>query len=105
MQNGREVGSRREEVGREVQCAAKQRLGIAIAFDPRRQLGEHADRGHVERIALQMRFQYGLGVVQSSLEQGECGRHQFGVPKSPLDRRLGRVEPHPQLFFRALAIA
>ena len=83
----------------------KQRLGIAQAFDPRRQFGEHADRGDVEGVALQMRLEHGFGVVKPSFDQRQRRRHQRGVADPARDRCLRPVGLHPQPFFRALAIA
>ena len=60
----RQIGPRRGEVGRDLERAPKQILGILHPPDPRRQLGQHADRADVERVFLEVRLQQPLGDVE-----------------------------------------
>ena len=63
----RQVRPCRREARRDLHGPPQQILGVAPAPDPRRELGEHADRGGVERVLLEVRLQEPLGDVEPVL--------------------------------------
>ena len=81
------VLARGVEPGREFKAAREQRFGVVVASEPRRDLGQHADRGDVRRCAPEMRAQQRLGLRNALLAQGRCRREQHRVARRVADMR------------------
>ena len=76
----REVGLGCGPARRQLDRPAEQILGIAPAPDPRRQLGEHADRRGVERVFLEVRLEDPLGDVEPVLVERHRRLDQARMP-------------------------
>ena len=64
VEHQRQIGPRRGEARSQLHRAAQQRLAVLVAPDPPGQLGQHSDRGDIERMRFQMRAQARFGIVQ-----------------------------------------
>ena len=65
MQNHGVLVARRIEARRQLQTSLQECLGVGVAAQTGRHLGQHAQRGHIGRVLLQMRAQQGFGLRNS----------------------------------------
>ena len=90
VQYGGEVGAGRGEGWGKLDRSAQQHFAVAIAADPRGQLGHHPDRRDVGRRRLEMGAEQRLGDMQLVGDERGGGAPQFGILGRGIDRsKLG----------------
>ena len=96
IEHHREIVARAREPRRQLQATSEEGLGVAVAGQPRACLGQHAHRGHVGGVGVQVIAQQPFGDREAVVAKRVGGGHQGLVGhRRPDQLRIGGVGAGP----------